>query len=330
MISCSKDVPTSSTEARTSSTVESLYIPPIVDTRRDYRTQDLLALADYFSKESVNREVASLSPTDFKYALETLRNRDLNAGKNAGSEQESHPLLFDYVLNESGEIDGSQFESFYTQIIEQVDYLQSLGAQFHIVDIEIVEGNRILADIITVVGYVNTDLSFGFGLLPSGSYQVLSNSFKNYVNDRIFVEALNEDEFFFTDIYPNPSSTPSGLTLSAFQVMGNLGNGCAMHAGTLEIHGGPELVYGNNNLNIWMSAADANTYLMKGINHIESLVPPWDGMQLIRLNFTYVTNSQAEEDPCLPNNFCNWYYPCFVRTHAWNRGFVARKMAVEK
>lgn len=330
MISCSKDVPTPSTEACTSSTVESFYIPPIVDTRRDYRTQDLLALADYFSKESVNREVASLSPTDFKYALETLINRDLKAGKNAGSEQESHPLLFDYVLNESGEIDGSQFESFYTQINEQVDYLESLGAQFHIVDIEIVEGNRILADIITVVGYVNTDLSFGFGLLPSGSYQVLSDSFEDSVNDRIFVEALNEDEFFFTDIYPNPSTTPFGLYVSASEIVGVLNNGCSMHAGTLEIYGGPELVYGNNNGNIWMSAADANEYLMKGINHIESLVPPWDGMQLIRLNFGVVENENALNGPCLPGSPCNASYPCFFRSHYWNKGFVARKMAVEK
>lgn len=311
---------------------EAEYIPSLLDTKRDYRIDDLLDLADLFEEANTSRQNVSLAPADFKYALETKINRDYRAGSYRGNDWQSHPLLFTYSLDSVGKLDAAQFDDFYDQITGHIDYLESLGSQFGIVDIEIVAGNQILADVVTVVGYINTDLHFGYRPLPAGSYQVLESSFEHTINDRILFETLGEDEFW-TDLYPNPSIEPFGLNLFYSDILGDLGIGdCLEYAGTLEIYGGQALVYGNRtNPNISMTANDANEYIFRGIHYIEDAIPPAEGMQLCRLKFKIGANSNNEPpNDCLPSDACNIYHPCFAYYHYWKNGFAARKATTSK
>ena len=310
--------------------VDSDKLPPIVDTRRDYSMEALLDLADYFEREALTKhQTASLTPADFKYAVETKVNRDLRAGTVPARNTQSHPMLFDYTLDASGKIDGAQFDAFYAQIISHVDYLETLGAEFYMVDVEVVQGNRMMADVITAVGYVNTDLEFGFILLPENqTYQVMQDPFEDLVNDRLIFEAIDPDEFFFTDIFPNPSVNAIGFSVGAYTALGLLPNSCTMYAGSLESWGGPELVYQNNNENVALSGSLTNEYLLRGINYIEDQVPSWPGLQLIRLEFGRLHNVYWATG-CAPGA-CSNFYPCFEYSHYWHKGYAARKMAVSK
>jgi hypothetical protein len=287
-------------------------------------------LADYFEREALTKnQTASLNPADFKYAVETKVNRDLRAGTVPARNMQSHPMLFNYTLDASGKIDGAQFDAFYAQIISHVDYLETLGAEFYMVDVEVVQGNRMMADVITAVGYVNTDLQFGFILFPeSQTYQVMQDPFEDLVNDRLIFEAIDPDEFFFTDIFPNPITTPFGMNVSSTKILGLLPNGCTMYAGSLESWGGPELVYQNNNENVALNGSLTNKYLLRGVNYIEDQVPNWPGMQLIRLEFGRLYN-QYWSTGCITGP-CSDYYPCFQFSHYWKKGRAARKMAITK
>ncbi len=321
LFGCTKSIPEQPLQE-----VESF--PDLLDTKRDYRIDDLLDLADLFEEVNANRQNVSLAPADFKYALETKINRDYRAGSNVGSERDNHPLVFDYALDANGKIDATQFDNFYDQITGHIDYLESLGGQFGIVDIEIATGNRILANVITVVGYVNTDLSFGFMTLPeTQSYQPVMPAFEDFINDRIILEAIEEDEFW-TDIEP---SEPWGYKVWRTDILGLLDNNCTMYAGSLEAWGGPELLYSHTgNELVWETGAVLNEYLLKGINHIESQVTDEDGRQLRELSFyvgedeTYDPNVPPIPGPCGP------YYPYAQFWHKWQEGFSARKVKIDK
>ncbi|WP_306643594.1 hypothetical protein [Sanyastnella coralliicola] len=169
-------------------------------------------------------------------------------------------------------------------------------------------------------------------MLPdNGSYQPVVLSFDNIINDRIFFEEIDDSEYFLTDMYPNENIYPYGMTIDPTEIIGPLGiSDCLMYEGTLEIYGGPELVYGNNNnQEIWMSGSQVNSYIMKGINEIESRIPNEEGMQLISLEFHVGYNGNNIGGDCLADG-CDEFYPCFAYYHYWKEGFAARKALINK
>lgn len=325
-VSCSKQ--TSSEAILDPSESNLTIIPPT----KEYSIDELLDLAELYDATETEKSQIELSPEDFKYALETRINRDLRAGTNLGNSRQSHVFVYDYSLNSNGKLTGEFFDDLYNSTINEVTSIEALGGEFYIVDVELVQGQQIMIDVITVVGYVNTGLAFGFMLLPdNNSYQIVQDDFDNLINDRIIFEAIDDNEYFLTDIYPNPVQAPDGLTISRTDAIGPLGIGdCTMYRGTLEVYGGPELVYGNAvNKNVWFSGAEANEKILRGINNIESRVPSGQGLQLISLTLEVGETLQNLGGGCL-NDACDEYYPCFAYHHTWKDGVAARKLPISK
>lgn len=266
-------------------------IPPLVEDDRTYPTKELLELADGLELGLLTKSFDNLTPIQFKYAIETKINRDQQAGKNLGKDLTSHVTLFGYNLDQNGFVDTELYEEINEHINDQIEVVENLGGECYVVDIEVTQNQSFLVDVISSIGYVNTDLAFGFREFDSGNHLIFQNGFVNDVNDQIIFEAIDESEYFLTDISPNPSVAPFGITLGSTQILGNLGLGdCLEYAGTLEAFGGQELVYGGFYDDEQMGYAEVNERILRGINHIIQNIPTDQGYQMINLDFKSHTN----------------------------------------
>lgn len=286
----------------------------------------------YLRLNPTNKSESWLTPVEVKYGLETAINKDFQAGRQIQGEMQSNTFTFSLTLNADGKCDPSALSDMYTEVAALIEDFNSLGQDFYILDVELLSTNAVLVDVITGTFYIPEDLGFGFNLFPQGeSYMVFSSEFVNEVNDRLIFEYIDPNEFFLTDIIPNPSLDPYGLNVSASQIIGVLDDGCFEYAGTQMIWGGPELVFGGCSENTTLSGSEANEYINKGIDYICDPIPTELGFQLIKLEFLVINNFNTQNcNDCLPGSSCNESYPCFKFSHAWKEGRTARKAVYEK
>jgi len=286
----------------------------------------------YLRLNPFNKSESWLTPVEVKYGLETSINRDFQAGRQMQGEMQSNTFTFNLTLNANGKCDPETLEEMYSEVATLIEDFNSLEQDFYIADVELLSTNAVLVDVITGTFYIPEDLEFGFNLFPQGeSYLVFSSGFENAVNDRLIFEYIDPDEYFLTDIIPNPSIDPIGLNVSASQIIGVLDDGCYEYAGTQMIWGGPELVFGGCSANITLSGSEANEYITRGIDYICEPIPTELGFQLIRLEFLIINNVYTVNcNDCLPGSPCNESYPCFRFDHAWKGGRTARKAVYEK
>lgn len=295
---------------------------------------DLYNLTKKFETSLSEKSAQSFTPSQLKFALETYYNREYKAGSVKGDSLRSHALLFNYEIDQDGYVTQSSSADLNSFLLSHLNTLIDLGEDFYAIDIEITVGQKMMVDVITTIGYVNTDLAFGFNTFPSGIMVLpFSNDFENQVNDRLIFEAIDPEEFFITDIYPNPAWDPDGITCGLVEIIGTLGIGdCLMYNGTKEIWGGPENVIGGFYDHEQWSSDLVNDRLLRGINYVANFQPLAEGFQLVNLEFNLYLNLNADPlvNNCLPGDECNTYYPCFGRYHDWRQGRFARKMVLSK
>lgn len=264
------------------------------------------------------------------YALETELNRQYKAGKPTKDDLISNLNYFPYETDEDGKISSEFLLEMYNDITTNIELIRQGGLEFYMVDIELLANQNVF--VVDIIATMSFYLGEGFGFLyfdEDVNYHVLWDSFENEVNDRLIFEAIDDDEYFVTDITPNPSSSPIGLKIWNTDIIGVLNNGnCWRYQGTKDLYGGPELVYGHDNLNTTLPGATINNYIDKAIAYFESEVP--SGNQLIRLKF-YVSepNPSGFDDSCISNS-CSNSYPCDVYSHKWQDGRSGRIVSIAK